>query len=99
MSVWIWGERHKTCNHKGIRRRRRPVLGKVLMGLSAATLVASIVVVAVGIDQHRSFPWGTHMVTVTAVLLLGVIAGWWLRERQAAEDRAREEIDANRKDQ
>jgi fluoride ion exporter CrcB/FEX len=73
-------------------------LGKVLLGVCAATLIASIVVVAVGIDQGRSFPWGTHMVTVTAVLLLGVIAGWWLRERQVAEDRAREEINANRKD-
>jgi fluoride ion exporter CrcB/FEX len=73
-------------------------LGKVLLGVFAATLIASIVVVAVRIDQGRSFPWGTHMVTVTAVLLLGVIAGWWLRERQVAEDRAREEINANRKD-
>jgi fluoride ion exporter CrcB/FEX len=73
-------------------------LGKVLLGVCAATLIASIVVVAVGIDQGRSFPWGTHMVTVTAVLLLGVIAGWWMRERQVAEDRAREEINANRKD-
>jgi fluoride ion exporter CrcB/FEX len=73
-------------------------LGKVLLGVCAASLIASIVVVAVGFDQGRSFPWGTHMVTVTAVLLLGVIAGWWLRERQVAEDRAREEINANRKD-
>lgn len=71
-------------------------MGKALLGLSAVTLIASIVVVAIGIDQGRAFPWGTHMVTVTAVLLLGVIAGWWLRERQAAEDRAREEIDSNR---
>jgi hypothetical protein len=35
---------------------------------------------------------------MAASLLLGVIAGWWLRERQVAEDRAREEINANRKD-
>ena len=38
------------------------------------------------------FNWGIHSITIPAVFLLGLIAGWLLRERKAAEERAREEI-------
>lgn len=43
-------------------------------------------------SMWSNFNWGIHSVTIPAVFLLGLIAGWWLRERKAAEDRAREEI-------
>jgi len=39
-----------------------------------------------------NFNWGIHSITIPAVFLLGLIAGWLLRERKAAEERAREEI-------
>jgi len=38
------------------------------------------------------FNWGIHSITIPGVFLLGLIAGWLLRERKAAEERAREEI-------
>jgi uncharacterized membrane protein YdjX (TVP38/TMEM64 family) len=69
---------------------------KFVLAASVLTLLASIVVAFLGLDDGHTFPWGTHLVTVSAVLLLGVVAGWWLRDRQLAEDQAREE--ANRPD-
>ncbi len=67
-------------------------MARVLVLFSVAVLVAAIVVAWVGLDDGRGFPWGTHLVTVPAVMLLGVIVGWWMRERQLAEERARDEI-------
>lgn len=66
---------------------------RVLMILSVMILIGAIIFAAVGLDDGRGFPWGTHMVTVSAVLLLGVVIGWWLRERQLAEENARREIE------
>lgn len=43
-------------------------------------------------SMWERFNWGIHSVTIPAVFLVGLIAGWWLRERKAAEERAREEI-------
>lgn len=68
-------------------------MARVMLALAVATLIAAVVVAYFGLDDGRGFPWGTHLVTVPAVMLLGVIVGWWMRERQAAEERAREEID------
>jgi hypothetical protein len=39
-----------------------------------------------------NFNWGIHSITIPFVFLAGLIAGWLLRERKAAEERAREEI-------
>jgi hypothetical protein len=39
-----------------------------------------------------NFNWGIHSITIPGVFLLGLIAGWLLRERKAAEERARDEI-------
>jgi hypothetical protein len=39
-----------------------------------------------------NFNWGIHSITIPSVFLAGLIAGWLLRERKAAEERAREEI-------
>lgn len=63
----------------------------VLVILSVILLAASVVIAWIGLDDGRGFPWGTHLVTVSAVLLFGVVIGWWLRERQLAEERARDE--------
>ena len=49
-------------------------------------------------SMWERFNWGIHSVTIPAVFLLGVIAGWWLRERKSAEERAREEISRQRAD-
>lgn len=68
-------------------------MGRFVLALACILLAAAILVAWFGLDDGRGFPWGTHLVTVPAVLLLGVVIGWWMRERQAAEDRAREEID------
>lgn len=40
----------------------------------------------------ESFNWGIHSITIPAVFLLGLVAGWWLREKKLAEERAREEV-------
>ncbi len=44
--------------------------------------------------EGGGFPWAIHAVTVPATLLLGVVIGWVLRERKAAEEKARAEIEA-----
>lgn len=49
-------------------------------------------------SMWERFNWGIHSVTIPAVFLLGLIAGWWLRERKVSEERAREEIARTRLD-
>ncbi|MCC6573276.1 MAG: hypothetical protein IT462_05735 [Planctomycetes bacterium] len=44
------------------------------------------------VAEERGFPWTIHAITIPATLLVGVVIGWFLRERKAAEDKAREEI-------
>ncbi|MBX3460391.1 MAG: hypothetical protein KF696_10590 [Planctomycetes bacterium] len=66
---------------------------RILLLLSVVILVAAIIFAAIALDDGRGFPWGTHLVTVPAVALLGVVVGWWLRDRQAAEEEARREIE------
>lgn len=66
--------------------------------VSGLLLVAAVVVVAVVKVPERGFPWGIHLVTVPAVLLLGVIIGWFMRDRQFAEEQAQQAVDADTRD-
>lgn len=64
----------------------------VLTLLSVALLAAAIGVVVLEMRGGDEFPWGIHLITIPAVFLAGLIVGWVMRERQAAEERARAEI-------
>lgn len=57
-----------------------------------ATLFAAPLAAEGEPSMWSNFNWGIHSITIPAVFLLGLIAGWLLRERKAAEERAREEI-------
>jgi fluoride ion exporter CrcB/FEX len=70
---------------------RKPVL--VLLVISIVLLAAATAVVVTEMRGADEFPWGIHLVTIPAVFLLGLIAGWVMRERQAADERARAEIE------
>jgi fluoride ion exporter CrcB/FEX len=65
----------------------------VILGAGLLLLVAAIVVQAIGLDAAQQFPWGIHLVTVPAVALIGVAVGWAVRDKQAADERARAEIE------
>lgn len=70
--------------------------GKGVLILFVASLVilgAAIAVVVLEMRDGEQFPWGTHIVTIPAVFLFGLVAGWVMRERQAAEEKARAEIE------
>ena len=67
---------------------------KVLLIASVMTLAAAIAIVVTEMRGGDEFPWGIHLVTIPAVFLLGLIAGWVMRERQVAEDKARDEINS-----
>lgn len=70
---------------------RKPVL--ILLVISIALLAAATAVVVTEMRGSDQFPWGIHLITIPAVFLLGLIAGWVMRERQAAEEKARAEIE------
>lgn len=65
----------------------------VILGSGLLLLLAAIVVQAIGLDAAQQFPWGIHLVTVPAVALIGVAVGWAVRDKQAADERARAEIE------
>ncbi|MCB9935221.1 MAG: hypothetical protein H6840_05975 [Planctomycetes bacterium] len=65
----------------------------ILTVISVVLLVAATAVVVTEMRGADEFPWGIHLITIPAVFLLGLIAGWVMRERQAAEERARAEIE------
>jgi fluoride ion exporter CrcB/FEX len=65
----------------------------VLTVISVALLGAAVAVVVTEMRGADEFPWGIHMITIPAVFLLGLVVGWVMRERQAAEEKAREEIE------
>lgn len=65
----------------------------ILTVISVVLLAAATAVVATEMRGSDQFPWGIHLITIPAVFLLGLIAGWVMRERQAAEERARAEIE------
>ena len=65
----------------------------VLTVSSVVLLAASIAVVVLEMRGAEEFPWGIHLVTIPAVFLVGLIAGWVMRERQAAEEKARAELE------
>lgn len=62
------------------------IAGLVLL---AAAIAISVFITPVGDD----FPWGIHIVTIPATALVGVVIGWFMRDKQAAEERARAEIE------
>lgn len=65
----------------------------ILTVISVVLLVAATAVVVTEMRGADQFPWGIHLITIPAVFLLGLIAGWVMRERQAADERARAEIE------
>ena len=65
----------------------------VLTVVSLILLGAAIAVVVTEMRGGDEFPWGIHLITIPAVFLVGLIEGWVMRDRQAAEDRARDEIE------
>lgn len=70
--------------------------GLILALAGVVLLAASIAVAALAPAAAGEFPWGIHMVTIPGVALLGLVAGWFLRDKQAAEERARAEIEGKR---
>jgi hypothetical protein len=74
-----------------------PKASGILVAVAAALLAGAIGVVALGYSVGGDFPWGTHIITIPAVALVGLIAGWMMRDRQAAEERARADIEAKKK--
>ena len=74
-----------------------PKASGILVALAAALLAGAIGVVAIGYSAGGDFPWGIHIITIPAVALVGLIVGWLMRDRQAAEERARAEIEAKKK--
>lgn len=65
----------------------------ILFVASLAILGVATAVVVLEMRDGEEFPWGTHLVTIPAVFLFGLVAGWVMRERQAAEEKARAEMD------
>ena len=68
--------------------------------LPVALLVASIVLIlgaiAVVVTEMRGsdqFPWGIHLITIPGVFLVGLVVGWVMREKQAADDRAKADLE------
>jgi len=57
--------------------------------LLAAAIAISVFITPVG----EQFPWGIHIVTIPGVCLAGIVIGWVMRDRQAAEERAKAEIE------
>jgi hypothetical protein len=74
-------------------------MAKLLVAASVLILAAAVAVVVTEMRGGDEFPWGIHLVTIPAVFLVGLIAGWVMRERQAAEERARAEIASEDRDQ
>lgn len=71
----------------------------VILGAGVLLLLSAIVVQALGLDAASQFPWGIHLVTVPAVALIGVAVGWAVRDKQAADEKARADIESDeRKD-
>jgi fluoride ion exporter CrcB/FEX len=64
----------------------------ILFVASLAILGVAIAVVVLEMREGEQFPWGTHLVTIPAVFLFGLVAGWALSQRQAAEEKARQEL-------
>jgi hypothetical protein len=69
-----------------------------LVVVSCVLLLGSIGLAVADLRAEDAFPWGIHLVTVPAVLLLGVIMGWGLRDRQLAEEAARRQLDEESQD-
>lgn len=67
----------------------------VLTGVSVVLLVAATAVVVTEMRGADEFPWGIHLITIPGVFLLGLIVGWVMREKQAADERARAEVDSD----
>jgi hypothetical protein len=65
----------------------------MLVVISSVMLLGSIGLAVTDLRSEDDFPWGIHLVTVPAVLLLGIIVGWGLRDRQLAEESARRELE------
>jgi F0F1-type ATP synthase assembly protein I len=72
-------------------------MAKLLVIASVLILAAAVAVVVTEMRGGDEFPWGIHLVTIPAVFLVGLIAGWVMRERQAAEERAKAEIDTEQR--
>jgi len=65
----------------------------ILAVISVVLLAAATAVVVTEMRGADEFPWGIHLITIPAVFLVGLIVGWVMRERMAAEERARSEVD------
>jgi hypothetical protein len=44
-------------------------------------------------DSQWNFNWGIHLVTIPMTIAIGVLIGWVLRDKKAANDDARRELD------
>lgn len=70
--------------------------GSKATGLVVAGLVLLAAAIAISVfitPVDGDFPWGIHIVTIPAVCLVGIVIGWVMRDKQAAEERARAEIE------
>ncbi|MHC4841112.1 MAG: hypothetical protein ACYTDT_09185 [Planctomycetota bacterium] len=70
----------------------------VLVVLSLMIMAVALVAVLTNLGENDPFPWGTHIVTIPIVLLVGVVIGWTMRDKQAAEERAKAHIETDDED-
>lgn len=69
-----------------------PKAATMILAAGVVLLLGAIAIIAIGRQGGAEFGWGIHIITIPAVALVGVVIGWMMRDRQAAEERALEEI-------
>ncbi|MEE9311768.1 MAG: hypothetical protein V3V10_05075 [Planctomycetota bacterium] len=82
-------------HHPDMPADKKPYM---LVAVSLLLLVVAIVVAVISSGVKDAFDWGTHIVTIPCVLLLGVVVGWMMRDKQAAEERAKAAVGSNDED-
>lgn len=67
----------------------------VLFFTSLVILGVAIAVVVLEMRDGEEFPWGTHLVTIPGVFIIGFVFGWVAYQRHVAEEKARQELKAD----
>ncbi len=60
--------------------------------LTILSQVSNVILNAPVDDAGWNFNWGIHIISIPLTVALGVMIGWAMRDRKAAEDEARREL-------